>query len=138
MSLAPYANDHRSLNGPGDARPTALKIIRDQALDDALKGKTYVVTGGNTGIGYEAARALHVTGADVYVTTRSQEKGEDAVKRLTSDGRPGKVDYVQVELDSLESVRAGAKELELVRKTGGSINGLICNAGIMMCPEAKT
>lgn len=33
MALRPYANDHRDPNGPGDARPNALKIIRDQNLD---------------------------------------------------------------------------------------------------------
>lgn len=108
--IAPYANDHRDTNGPGDARPTALKIVRDQALDGQLSGKVILVTGGTSGIGFQTVRALHVTGADVYFTGRENQKGKEAEEELRRDGKPGKVEYMEMGLDSLRSVREFAAE----------------------------
>lgn len=125
--LAPYAADHADTNGPGDARPNALKIVRDENLDGALAGKIVLITGGTNGIGVETARAIHVTGADVYVTGQNRERGQEAVKMITDDGKPGKVVFLEMSLDSLQSVRDTAKKvLEL---TGGQLNVLITNAG---------
>ena len=87
--VAPYANDHRDTNGPGDARPTALKIVRDQALDGKLSGKVILVTGGTSGIGFQTARALHATGADIYFTGRDPQKGKEAEEELRRDGKAG-------------------------------------------------
>lgn len=125
--LAPYAVDHENTNGPGDARPSALKIVRDEKLDGALSGKVFLISGGTNGIGVETARAIHVTGADVYVTGQNRERGEETVKTIAVDGKPGKVVFLEMSLDSLQSVRDVAKKfLEL---TGGKINVLITNAG---------
>ncbi|KAL6854478.1 NAD(P)-binding protein [Trichoderma novae-zelandiae] len=134
--IAPYANDHRDTNGPGDARPTALKIVRDQALDGKLGGKVILVTGGSSGIGFETVRALHATGADVYFTGRDNEKGKEAEEELRRDGKGGKIRYMEMGLDSLRSVREFAAEF--LRRTGGRVNILICNAGIRGYPKAKT
>jgi NADP-dependent 3-hydroxy acid dehydrogenase YdfG len=101
-NFAPYANGHIILNGPEDARPTALRIVRDQGLDGQLQGKDFVVTGATSGLGFETARALHATGVDVYITGRDPLKGEEAVKTLSSDERPGKVVFVNLKLDSLK------------------------------------
>lgn len=124
---ASYANDHRDPNGPGDARPTALKIIRDQGLDGELLGKVFFVTGCTSGIGIETARALHATGADVYFTGRDKEAGRDLVGRLTKDGKPGKVVFMELDLTSLASVQDTASKF---RGMSDKLNGLICNAGI--------
>jgi NAD(P)-dependent dehydrogenase (short-subunit alcohol dehydrogenase family) len=127
-SLAPYAADHEDTNGPGDARPTALKIIRDGKLDGTLAGKVFLITGGTGGIGLETAQAIHVAGADVYITGQSREKGEEAVASITGDGKPGKVVFLEMYLHTLSSVRdIGNKFLEL---SGGKLNVLICNAGM--------
>lgn len=125
--IAPYANDHRDTNGPGDARPTALKIVRDQDLDGKLSGNVVLVTGGTSGIGFQTVRALHVTGADVYFTGRDIQKGKEAEEELRRDGKPGKVEYMQMGMDSLRSVREFATEF--LKRTGGQVNILICNAG---------
>lgn len=53
-----YAAVHKSPKGPGDARPTAMDIIRDEGLVGKLVGKTVLITGGSSGLGLEAARAL--------------------------------------------------------------------------------
>lgn len=125
--LAPYAADHEDPNGPGDARPTALKIIRDQKLDGALIGKTFFVSGGTNGIGVETARALHVTGADVYITGQTRERGTEVAEHIAGDGKPGKVVFLEMNLGSLESVRGVAKKF--LEVSGGKVNVLITNAG---------
>lgn len=128
MSLiAPYANEHGDLNGPGDARPTALKIVHDQALDGKLRGKVILVTGGTSGIGLETVRALHATGADVYFTGRDAKKGKEAEEELRSDDKPGKLEYVEMSLGSLRSIREFTADF--LTRTSGKLNILICNAG---------
>ncbi|KAL7917844.1 hypothetical protein ACQKWADRAFT_331577 [Trichoderma austrokoningii] len=134
--IAPYAKEHRDTNGPGDARPTALRIIRDQSLDDQLRGKVILVTGGTSGIGFETVRALHATGADVYFTGRDVEKGKKAEAELRYDNKPGRLEYMEMGLDSLKSVREFAADF--LNRTEGKLNLLICNAGIRGYPKGKT
>ena len=124
--LAPYANDHRDPNGPGDARPNALKIVRDQNMDGKLTGKVFFITGCTSGLGLETARAIHATGADIYFTGRDAQKGEEIREALLRDGKPGKAEYVEMHLDSLDSVRAAATEF---LRRSDKLNILICNAG---------
>ncbi|KAI8833761.1 short-chain dehydrogenase [Chytridium lagenaria] len=111
-------------HGPGDARPTALQIIKDQDLEGKLVGKVFLITGCSSGIGVETARAIHATGADVYITVR------DVVK-----GGSGKIEIVKIELDSFASIREGAADF---LKRSSKLNVLINNAGVMACPEGKT
>lgn len=132
----PYLIEHESPHGANDARPTALKVIRDQKLDGKLSGLVFLITGCTAGLGIETARAIHATGADVYITGRNDTIGQDVVKKLTADGKPGKVEFIHLELDSLESVRAGAADF--LQRAGGRCNVLICNAGVMRTPEGVT
>lgn len=129
--LAPYAIDHEDPNGPGDARPTALKIIRDQKLDGSLVGKVFFISGGTNGIGVETARAIHATGADVYITGQNRERGTEVAEHIAGDGKPGKVEFLETNLGSLESVRETARKF--LEVSGGKVNVLITNAG-EFCP----
>ncbi|KAK1986222.1 short-chain dehydrogenase [Colletotrichum cereale] len=134
--LAPYAEQHKNVAGPGDARPTAIQIVQDQGLVGKWAGKVAVVTGCSPGgLGPETARALHVTGADVYMTVRDVAKGEEVAKDILSDGQPGKVEVIELDLGSLESVRRGAKEF---LSKSDRLNVLVNNAGVMACPKGKT
>ncbi|OLN92160.1 Retinol dehydrogenase 12-like protein 1 [Colletotrichum chlorophyti] len=134
--LAPYTEQHKTFNGPGDARPTAIQIIEDQGLVGKWAGKVALVTGCSPGgIGPETARALHVAGADVYITVRDVAKGEEVARDILSDGKPGKVEVIKLDLGSLESVRQGAKEF---LSKSDKLNVLINNAGVMACPRGKT
>jgi len=77
-----YISAHISPKGPGDARPTAVQVIQDEGLLDGLVGKTVLVTGANEMTGLETARALHLTGARVFITTRSAEKSAAAIQSI--------------------------------------------------------
>ena len=99
-----------------------------------LTGKTYVITGANSGIGFEAARILGEKGGDIVMVCRSRAKGEAAQRKLSGMVR-GKVDLILMDLTDLSSVRKAAEEL---RGRVTKIDGLINNAGIMMTPQEKT
>jgi NAD(P)-dependent dehydrogenase (short-subunit alcohol dehydrogenase family) len=90
-------------------------------------GRRFVITGANSGIGLEAARALGAAGAHVVVACRDTAKGEHAIAELDGDFAVRRLD-----LADLASVRAFAGELE------GDIDVLINNAGVMAVPRAKT
>jgi NAD(P)-dependent dehydrogenase (short-subunit alcohol dehydrogenase family) len=98
-------------------------------------GKTAVVTGANTGIGYQTALALSRRGTRVVLACRSAEKGQAAVARIAAERPGGRVEFAQLELADLESVRAFAEGL--VREND-RLDLLINNAGVMMCPQSRT
>ncbi len=75
-----------------------------------LTGKLYVITGGNSGIGFEAAKHLGNAGADIVLACRSVAKAEEAAKELRSL-ITGQVDVVQLDLGDLVSVRAAAEAI---------------------------
>lgn len=130
----PYADRHESPSGPGDARPTAEQVIRDQNLVGQLHGKNVFITGCTSGIGLETARALYLTGANVWITARDMTKGNEIAHELSTDSsRPVKV--IEMSLDSFASIRRGAKDFLAETPT---LNILINNAGVMACPEGKT
>jgi NAD(P)-dependent dehydrogenase (short-subunit alcohol dehydrogenase family) len=123
-----YASLHISPKGPGDARPTALQIIQDEGLIDKLEGKVYLVTGANDTTGLETARALHMTGAKIFITTRSDEKNKKSVESISASngGVKGGIEAIKMELGDLESVRRAAKTF---LQKSERLDGLICNAG---------
>jgi len=101
----------------------------------ALNGKTYVITGGNAGAGFQATRILLSKGAKVVMLNRSAEKSVTAVKELKDDfGQNADVSYVRMDLPELASVRAAADE---VLATVPQIDALICNAAIAQVPTQK-
>jgi NAD(P)-dependent dehydrogenase (short-subunit alcohol dehydrogenase family) len=124
-----YAPAHISPKGPGDARPTALQVVKDEGLLDGLSGKTVLVTGANDTTGLETARALHMTGAKVFITTRSVEKNATAVQSIidSNGGEKGGIEAITMELGDLSSVRTAAKEF---LSKSDKLNILVCNAGV--------
>ena len=125
-----YAASHKNPQGPGDARPTALQIIQDEGLEGKLQDKTFLITGCSSGIGVETARAIAATGATTYCIVRDMERGKTALSGIL---KPGRVELLHMDLSSLASVRAGAKQF-LEHNKGRGLNVLICNAGVMAIP----
>ena len=100
-----------------------------------LTGRTFVVTGANSGLGLEAARLLARNGGHVVMTARSRIKGEAAVARVGQDVPGASVELRTLDLADLDSVRAFAKGLH-DDKLG--VDVLINNAGVMMAPQSTT
>ena len=98
-------------------------------------GRTAVITGANTGLGYETAAALAAKGAHVVLAVRNLDKGKDAADRITAATPGASVAVQELDLTSLDSVRAAADEL---RANHDAIDLLINNAGVMITPKSTT
>ncbi|MCV7421149.1 SDR family NAD(P)-dependent oxidoreductase [Mycobacterium yunnanensis] len=93
-------------------------------------GRIAVVTGANTGLGFETATALAAHGAQVVLAVRNVEKGKQAAARIGGD-----VSVVELDLTSLAGIRAAAEEL---RSRFDHLDLLINNAGVMTTPKSTT
>jgi NAD(P)-dependent dehydrogenase (short-subunit alcohol dehydrogenase family) len=98
-------------------------------------GRTAVITGANTGLGYETAAALAAKGAHVVLAVRNVEKGKAAAALIGSRNPGASVAIQELDLTSLDSIRAAADQL---RSDHASIDLLINNAGVMMTPKSTT
>ena len=98
-------------------------------------GRTAVITGGNSGIGFEAARVLATRGARLILGCRDRGKAHDAVTRIRAAATGADVRVVPLDLASLESVRAAAGQ---IRSTCERIDLVVNNAGVMMPPYGRT
>ena len=98
-------------------------------------GRVAVVTGANTGLGFETARVLAARGASVVVAVRDVEKGKQAAARIAAAAPGADLTVVELDLSSLESIRAAAAELRAMHPT---IDLLINNAGVMYPPRQTT
>jgi NAD(P)-dependent dehydrogenase (short-subunit alcohol dehydrogenase family) len=95
----------------------------------SLKGKTFLITGCNSGLGNEAVRVLALRGAEVLATARTLDKAKEACGSIT-----GKTVPLECELAEPKSVR---NCVAAVKKLGVRLDGIICNAGIMALPRLK-
>jgi NAD(P)-dependent dehydrogenase (short-subunit alcohol dehydrogenase family) len=98
-------------------------------------GRTAVVTGANTGLGYETAKALADKGAHVVLAVRNTDKGNEAAARIGDQSPGASVAVAELDLTSLDSIRRAADELRTKHDT---IDLLINNAGVMMTPKGTT
>jgi len=95
---------------------------------DSLAGKTYVITGANSGTGFQAARILLSKGAKVVMLNRNPSKSEAAIAELQNEfGDTAKISFIGMDLANLASIRTAASE---TLKRLPKINALICNGAI--------
>ncbi|MDL2319065.1 SDR family NAD(P)-dependent oxidoreductase [Eubacteriales bacterium OttesenSCG-928-A19] len=99
-----------------------------------LTGKTVLVTGGNSGIGYQTTLELAKAGATVVITSRDVAKGKAAIAKMKEKYPGAKVICEQLDLADLSSIRAF---VERYKETIGSLNILINNAGVMNIPKRE-
>lgn len=100
-----------------------------------LIGKTYIVTGANSGLGLETSRVLADLGARVIMACRNPEKGIVVVKDIQQENPQANVLLKQLDLANLDSIRRFAQD---VMDTEMQLHGLINNAGVMMIPRLET
>ena len=132
-----YAGVFKDPEGPGDARPTALQIIKDEELESQLSEKTILITGGSSGLGIETVRALAHTGAKVVIGVRDMPKAkgvlEDILQDSSLDG--SQLELLEMDLNSLDSVRNAARSF---LSKHDQLNILINNAGIGGAVKGQT
>jgi WW domain-containing oxidoreductase len=95
----------------------------------SLVGKTILITGVNSGLGFEAMRVLAMRGAHVIGTARTEQKARDAANQVQ-----GKVTGVACELADPKSVQSC---VETVKRMNLKLDAIICNAGIMALPKLE-
>ncbi len=105
------------------------KIIKDQS------GKSFLVTGANTGLGYETALELAKKGAHVTLTGRNEQKLNEARDKIADQAPLARLDVGVLDLNSISSIKEFTAKLV---QDGASLDVLINNAGIMFPPPGRT
>ncbi|OBI82387.1 SDR family NAD(P)-dependent oxidoreductase [Mycobacterium sp. E740] len=98
-------------------------------------GRTAIVTGANSGLGFDTAAVLAARGAQVVLAVRNLDKGRQAIERIEKASPGAAVTLAELDLSSLDSVRRAADEL---RAAHPRIDLLINNAGVMYVPNRET
>ena len=113
---------------------------KDSTTDEVLAGKdmagqTVFITGANSGLGQETARAMAACGAHIIMAGRDQAKLHEAVAAIRAQHPDASLDTIVCDLGNLASIRACGGE---ARKRFTAIDLLINNAGVMACPLMHT
>ena len=105
----------------------------DKSVPDQT-GKTALITGANTGLGFEAARVLAGKGAEVIIACRSEAKAQSAVDKIQGSNPAAQISSVELDLGSLSSIKDCVQQLDHIEH----LDLLINNAGIMVPPFELT
>jgi NAD(P)-dependent dehydrogenase (short-subunit alcohol dehydrogenase family) len=100
-----------------------------------LSGKVIIVTGGNSGLGFESVKVFTAKGAEVILASRSGEKGEKAKAEILQQHPEGNIKVAELDLADLDSVRRFSKNFQ---QNHNRLDVLLNNAGIMTTPYFKT
>ncbi len=100
-----------------------------------MQGKIVIVTGGNSGLGFESVKAFARKGAKIILACRSAEKGEQARLEILKEVPRAKIETAELDLADLKSVRRFARAFQ---KNHSRLDVLLNNAGIMTTPYFQT
>ena len=98
------------------------------------RGKTFLITGANTGVGFAAAKVLAERGARVLLGCRSAERAEAAIDEIRADHADADLGIVGLDLGDLASIRQAAQDVAAEPR----LDGLVNNAGVMRPPYGLT
>jgi NAD(P)-dependent dehydrogenase (short-subunit alcohol dehydrogenase family) len=98
-------------------------------------GRVALVTGANSGIGWDAARVLAARGAKVLLGCRSPQRGSEAVARIRALHADARVEVLPMDLADLDSIREAASR---VSRDNDKLDLLLNNAGLMATPNQRT
>lgn len=102
---------------------------------DSLTGKTYLITGANSGTGFQASKILLSKGAKVVMLNRNPQKSEEAIAALKNDlDDNADVSFIRMDLAEQASVKKAAQE---VLENNSRIDALICNGAIAQVPKQQ-
>ncbi|XP_053662322.1 WW domain-containing oxidoreductase [Anopheles marshallii] len=116
-----------------DSGTNALQVLHGRDLN----GKVALITGANTGIGFETARSLVLHGCEVIFACRDEKSTKDAIERIRTEKEAAgqRCSFVSLDLSSLRSTKQAAEE---VKKRHKHIDMLILNAGVFALPHSVT
>ncbi|XP_062997461.1 WW domain-containing oxidoreductase [Elgaria multicarinata webbii] len=114
-----------------DGNTTAMEILQGRDMS----GKVVIITGANSGVGFETAKSFALHGAHVILACRNVLRANDAVQRILDEWHKAKVEAMIVDLASLQSVR---KFAEAFKSKNLSLHVLICNAAVFALPWQLT
>jgi len=120
-----FAQTANPFMGPFDKEATGELVTK--GID--LKGKTVLITGANSGLGFETMRVLTMRGAHVIAVARSMQKAKDACAKIKGETTPA-----YCELTDFASV---AECCDTIKAMNIPLDVLLCNAGIMELPELQ-
>ena len=101
-----------------------------------LSGKIIVITGANTGLGYESVKYMSRLGPQkIILACRNETRGTDAVEKIKKENKVDNLEYMQLDLNDLESVKTFVQNFN---QKYDKLDILLNNAGIMALPERKT
>ncbi|EFN73055.1 WW domain-containing oxidoreductase [Camponotus floridanus] len=130
-----FATEYREMSQPVrqrfDGSSTALAVLHGRDL----RNKIALVTGANTGIGFETARSLALHGCNVILACRDIEKANEAIRRIQQEKETANCMALQIDLSSLRSVREAFEQFKQKFK---SLHILILNAGVFGLPYQLT
>ncbi|HEV2929789.1 MAG TPA: SDR family NAD(P)-dependent oxidoreductase, partial [Propionibacteriaceae bacterium] len=98
-------------------------------------GRSILITGANTGIGYHTALQLAAKGATVLLASRNPERGRAAYQRILAAAPMARVEVVTLDLADLDTVHRVADQ---VLASDGGLDVLVNNAGVMGIPDRRT
>lgn len=101
----------------------------------SLKGKNIVITGANSGIGFEAAKVFAAKGGNVILACRNTDKGQSALNAIKEATPDANLTRLPLDLASLDSVTAFSQQ---VAQTWDHLDILVNNAGVMAPPLSRT
>jgi NAD(P)-dependent dehydrogenase (short-subunit alcohol dehydrogenase family) len=123
------------MNGHSFNKWRRFSMTWDESHVPDETGRIAIVTGANSGLGYENSRALAASGAHVVMAARNVEKAEAARDQILTLTPDASIEVRQLDLADLESIASFAESIET---DFDHIDILINNAGVMAVPEAKT
>lgn len=112
-----------------------MDLQSSESEDGALADRIFVVTGANSGIGFETARAIARSGAHVLLACRSEQRAKQAMARITAEQPSALLEFVPLDLASLASIEDCARRLE---DRLDRLDVLCHNAGVMALPRTLT
>lgn len=128
-SAALSAIPHAAVNDPPAPSRWTAADIPDQS------GRTIIVTGANSGLGFQTALELARHGAHVVMTARDEEKGRAAKARIEAERVRGSLELRKLDLADLDHVKRFAAD---IIADGLAVDALVNNAGVMMPPRSMT
>lgn len=100
----------------------------------SLEGKTYVVTGANSGLGFQASKILASKGARVFLACRSEKRANEAIEKIKKEVKNAKLEFIEYDQSDYEKITSFCQNLA---KLNIKIDGFVANAGVYFPPKEK-